>query len=111
MLSSWQKSEDNNGGDSFLDGGVGRLRTSGGNRVYLNRPRKPYLRVSHKPINKGYVRVNSRRRPAAIAEVQKPLMALGFYILVTWIRLRGLTASAIQAGMTVLIYFQLLTRT
>jgi hypothetical protein len=25
MLSSWQKSEDNNGGDSFLDGGVGRL--------------------------------------------------------------------------------------
>jgi hypothetical protein len=26
MLSSWQKSEDNNGGDSFLDGGVGRLQ-------------------------------------------------------------------------------------
>jgi hypothetical protein len=28
MLSSWQKSEDNNGGDSFLDGGVGRLLCS-----------------------------------------------------------------------------------
>jgi hypothetical protein len=30
---------------------------------------------------------------------------------VTWIRLRGLTAPAIHAGMTVLIYFQRLTRT
>ncbi|MDO8843637.1 MAG: hypothetical protein Q7V32_04795 [Methylicorpusculum sp.] len=38
-------------------------------------------------------------------------MALGFHILVTWIRLRGLTAPAIHAGMTALIYFQLLTRT
>ncbi|MDO8940455.1 MAG: hypothetical protein Q7U98_14975 [Methylicorpusculum sp.] len=42
---------------------------------------------------------------------QKPGMALGFHIPVTWIRLRGLTAPAIHAGMTVLIYFQLLTRT
>ncbi|MDP2202839.1 MAG: hypothetical protein Q8K07_12525 [Methylicorpusculum sp.] len=49
--------------------------------------------------------------PAGIAGVQKPWMALGFQILLTWIRLRGLTAPAIHAGMTVLIYFQLLTRT
>ncbi|MDO8845674.1 MAG: hypothetical protein Q7U98_13355 [Methylicorpusculum sp.] len=42
--------------------------------------------------------------PAGIAGVQKPWMALGFHILVTWI-------PAIHAGMTVLIYFQLLTRT
>jgi hypothetical protein len=47
--------------------------------------------------------------PAGIAGVQKPWMALGFHILVTWIRLRGLTAPAIHAGMTVLIYFQILT--
>ncbi|MDO8843744.1 hypothetical protein, partial [Methylicorpusculum sp.] len=49
--------------------------------------------------------------PAGIAGVQKSWMALGFHILVTWIRLRGLTAPAIHAGMTVLIYFQLLTQT
>ncbi|MBS3953204.1 MAG: hypothetical protein KGZ88_09670 [Methylomicrobium sp.] len=49
--------------------------------------------------------------PAGIAGVQKPWMALGFHILVPWIRLRGLTAPAIHAGMTALIYFQLLTRT
>jgi hypothetical protein len=38
--------------------------------------------------------------PAGIAGVQKPWMALGFHILVTRIRLRGLTAPAIPAGMT-----------
>jgi hypothetical protein len=48
--------------------------------------------------------------PAGIAGVQEPWMALSFHILVTWIRLRGLTAPAIHAGMTVLIYFQRLTR-
>ncbi|MDP2179661.1 hypothetical protein [Methylicorpusculum sp.] len=42
--------------------------------------------------------------PAGIAGVQKPWMAMDFHILVTWI-------PAIHAGMTVLIYFQLLTRT
>ncbi|MBS3952799.1 MAG: hypothetical protein KGZ88_07610 [Methylomicrobium sp.] len=42
--------------------------------------------------------------PAGIAGVQKPWMALGFHILVTWI-------PAIHAGMTVLIYFLLLKRT
>ncbi|MBS3953317.1 MAG: hypothetical protein KGZ88_10235 [Methylomicrobium sp.] len=49
--------------------------------------------------------------PAGIAGGQKPWMALDLHILVTWIRLRGLTAPAINAGMTVFIYFQLLTRT
>jgi len=48
--------------------------------------------------------------PARIAGGRKPWMASGFHILVTWIRLRGLTAPTIHAGMTVLIYFQLLTR-
>jgi hypothetical protein len=41
--------------------------------------------------------------PAGIAGVQNPRMALGFHILVTWIL-------AIQVGMTVLIYFQLESR-
>ncbi|MBS3955590.1 MAG: hypothetical protein KGZ88_21815 [Methylomicrobium sp.] len=63
------------------------------------------------PIDKAIFALIVGVAPAGNAGVQKPWMALDFHILVTWIRLRGLTAPAIHAGMTVLIYFQLLTRT